>query len=141
MRSEKSEERVPLAFDTLDIDHILPQTWHTYWPLSDGTSATATDVNQARILQYAPDSLDTRSANIVERERAVSRFGNLTLVHYGVNRSLQNHAFDQKRQALFNHSNLQLNRDLMTRPNWDEAAISERGARMFDIASLIWAGP
>ena len=57
MRSEKSEERVPLAFDTLDIDHILPQTWHTYWPLTDGTIATAADVSQARILQYAPDSL------------------------------------------------------------------------------------
>jgi hypothetical protein len=141
MRSEKSEERVPLAFDTLDIDHILPQTWHTYWPLADGTSATATDVSQARILQYAPDSLDARSTLIVERERAVPRIGNLTLVHYGVNRSLQNHAYEKKRQALFDHSNLQLNRDLTTLQEWDEKAIAERGEKLFNVACLIWAGP
>lgn len=141
MRSEKSEEKVPLAFDTLDIDHILPQTWHTCWPLPDGTSATATDIGQARILQYAPDSLDERFTLIVERERAVSRIGNLTLVHYGVNRSLQNHAYDRKRQALFEHSNLRLNRVLMTRQYWDEAAIAKRGGELFEIARLIWAGP
>jgi hypothetical protein len=141
MRSEKSEERVPLGFDTLDIDHILPQTWHTYWPLSDGTSATASDVSQARILQYAPDSLDAHSTLIVERERAVPRIGNLTLVHYGVNRSLQNHAYEGKRQALFDHSNLQLNRNLTTRLQWDEEAIVERGEQLFEVARLIWAGP
>nr|WP_277623940.1 HNH endonuclease family protein [Undibacterium sp. TS12] len=141
MRSEKSEERVPLAFDTLDIDHILPQTWHAYWPLPDQTSATATDISQARILQYASDSLDVRSKLIIERERAVSRIGNLTLVHYGVNRSLQNHAYGRKRQALFEHSNLQLNRDLMTRQQWNEDAIAERGEKLFDIARVIWAGP
>lgn len=141
MRSEKSEERVPLAFDTLDIDHILPQTWHNYWPLSDGTSASASDVSQARILQYAPDSLDAHSTLIVERERAVPRIGNLTLVHYGVNRALQNHGYEQKRQALFDHSNLQLNRNLMTRQQWDEGAIVERGEQLFELARLIWAGP
>lgn len=78
---------------------------------------------------------------IVERERAVSRIGNLTLVHYGVNRSLQNHAYEQKRQALFEHSNLQLNRDLMTRQYWDEGAVAERGEELFDVACMIWAGP
>ncbi len=141
MRSEKSEERVPLAFDTLDIDHILPQTWHTYWALTNGESVTATEVSQARILQYAPDSLDTKSSLIVERERAIPRIGNLTLVHYGVNRSLQNHAFEQKRQALFEHSNLQLNRGLMTRHHWNEEAITKRGTELFETARLIWACP
>ena len=141
MRSEKSEERVPLAFDTLDIDHILPQTWHTYWALTNGESVTATEVSQARILQYAPDSLDTKSSLIVERERAIPRIGNLTLVHYGVNRSLQNHAFEQKRQALFEHSNLQLNRGLMTRHHWNEEAITKRGTELFEAARVIWAGP
>lgn len=141
LRSEKSEERVPLALDTLDIDHILPQTWHTYWPLTDGATATAADVSQARILQYAPDSLDERSKLILDRERAVPRLGNLTLVHYGVNRSLQNHAYAQKRQALFDHSNLQLNRELMQIQQWDEAAIAARGEKLFKVARMLWAGP
>jgi hypothetical protein len=141
MRSEKSEERVPLALDTLDIDHILPQTWHTYWQLPDGTHATANDVSQARILQYAPDNLDERSKLILAREAAVPRLGNLTLVHYGVNRALQNHAYAQKRQALFNHSNLQLNRELMQRDQWDEDAILKRGEMLFEVARTLWAGP
>jgi len=141
LRSERSEERVPLALDTLDIDHILPQSWHTYWPLPDGTSASAHDVGQARILQYAPDSLDERSAVILARERAVPRLGNLTLVHYGVNRSLQNHAYPQKRQALFDHSHLQLNRELMQLQQWDEGAIAARGEKLFEVARLLWSGP
>jgi Protein of unknown function DUF262/Protein of unknown function (DUF1524) len=141
MRSEKSEERVPLMLDDLDIDHILPQTWWTYWPLSDGTLATADEVNQARILQYAPESLNQRAALILDRERAVPRLGNLTLVHCGVNRSLQNLAYGKKREALFDHSHLQLNRDLMRLALWNEAAIAARGEKLFDAARLVWAGP
>jgi hypothetical protein len=69
------------------------------------------------------------------------RIGNLTLVHYGVNRSLQNHAFDAKRKAMFEHSNLQLNRRLMQRDSWDEAAIADRGEELVKIAMQIWPGP
>lgn len=141
MRSEKSEERVLLAFETLDIDHILPQAWHTYWPLGDGSSATADEVHEARILQYAPDNLDDRARAILDREQAVARLGNLTLVHYGVNRALQNHAFAPKRQALFDHSNLQLNRELMQATDWNETSITERGERLFEFARVIWRSP
>ncbi|WP_081080990.1 DUF262 domain-containing protein [Burkholderia territorii] len=141
LRSERSEERVPLALDTLDIDHILPQSWPSYWPLPDGTSVSSNDVHEARILQYVPDNLDERSAAILARERVVPQFGNLTLVHYGVNRSLQNHAYAQKRQALFEHSNLQLNRELMQLQHWDESAIAARGEKLFEVARVLWAGP
>lgn len=68
------------------------------------------------------------------------RFGNLTLVHYGVNRSLQNHAYVQKRQALFDHSNLQFNRELMQITQWDEA-IAARGEKLFEVARTLWVGP
>lgn len=33
MRDERTEEVVPLALDSLDIDHILPQSWQEHWPL------------------------------------------------------------------------------------------------------------
>ena len=62
-------------------------------------------------------------------------------MHYGVNRSLQNHAYAQKRQALFDHSNLQLNRELMQIQQWDEAAIAARGEKLFKVARMLWAGP
>lgn len=141
MRSEKSEERVPLALDTLDIDHILPQAWSTYWPLSEGEAVTSGEIRQAKLLQFVPDNLDERSKAILEREAAVPRLGNLTLVHYGVNRALQNHAFEEKRRALFDHSHLQLNRGLMQMESWDEAAISERGEQLFQFARAIWHAP
>ncbi|MFA7594438.1 MAG: DUF262 domain-containing HNH endonuclease family protein [Thiohalobacteraceae bacterium] len=141
MRSEKSEERVPLALNTLDIDHILPQAWSTYWPLSEGEAVTSGEIRQAKLLQFVPDNLDERSKAILEREAAVPRLGNLTLVHYGVNRALQNHAFEEKRRALFDHSHLQLNRELMQKESWDEAAISERGEQLFQFARAIWHAP
>ena len=141
MRSERTEERVPLALDSLDIDHIMPQAWGTHWPLGDGTFASDHDIGQARILQYAPENLDGRSVTILGRESAVPKMGNLTLVHYGVNRSLQNHAFEKKRQALFVHSNLQLNRELMQLDHWNEAAIGDRCSKLFEVARSIWRGP
>lgn len=141
LRSEKSEEKVVLAMDDLDIDHILPQSWAAYWPLPDGSTATVEEVAQARILQYAPDTLDSRSSIIVERERALSRLGNLTMIHYGVNRSVQNHDFGEKRAKLFEHSNLHLNRELMRMTKWDESAIQARGEKLFELAKQIWRGP
>lgn len=78
---------------------------------------------------------------IARREQLKATFGNLTLVHYGVNRSLQHSAFDAKRNALFRESNLHLNRELMQLERWDEDAILRRGRAMFDIARQIWPGP
>lgn len=141
MRSEKSEERVPLALDTLDIDHILPQTWHMYWPLPDGTNATSDEIHRAQMLKHSPDNWDPRSKMILERNSAVLRIGNLTLVHYGVNRGLQNHPYPKKRVALFEHSNLHLNRELMQMNEWGEEAIAQRGAALFELASELWDGP
>ena len=141
LRSEKSEERVPLALDTLDIDHILPQSWYAHWPLSDGTFTTEAEVNEAYNLEYVSGQLDNRSQALLDREYAAPRIGNLTLVHYGVNRSLQNHEYSKKRQALFEHSNLHLNRDLMQMTHWDEATITARGGKLFEIAQTLWIGP
>ena len=141
LRTERSEERVPLALDTLDIDHILPQSWYAHWPLSDGTLSTAAEATEAYKLEYVSGHLDNRSQAILNREYSVPRMGNLTLVHYGVNRSLQNHAYSQKRQALFEHSNLHLNRELMQITQWNETTITERGAKLFEVARTLWIGP
>lgn len=141
MRSEKTEESVPLNLDALDIDHIMPKSWYTHWPLADGTSATAFDAINAQPLRFSSAEVDPRTQAILDREDAIPRFGNLTLVHLGVNRGLQNHGFDEKRLALFEHSNLHLNRALMKREAWDEEAIAARGEALFAFAVKIWPGP
>lgn len=141
MRSAKSEEPVPLAFDSLDIDHILPQSWYMSWPLFDGVYVTADEAQAADRVKHLDEGLDEKMRTILRREGAVPGIGNLTLVHYGVNRALQNHAFAEKRAALFEHSNLQLNRELMQRETWDEAAIDARSELLFSAALRTWPGP
>jgi hypothetical protein len=141
MRSEKTEETVPLNLDALDIDHIMPRSWFSHWPLADGTTVSDFEASNAQRLRYSSSTIDHRTQAIFDREDAVPRIGNLTIVHLGVNRALQNHGFDKKREALFEHSNLQLNRALMQRESWDETSIAARGEALFKFAVKIWPGP
>ncbi|MEI2678553.1 MAG: DUF262 domain-containing HNH endonuclease family protein [Burkholderiaceae bacterium] len=141
IRSEKTEEPIPLAMDSLDIDHILPQSWYAYWPLADGCRISKDEALAAAPMRYLTEGVDAKSQSILKRQDAVPRIGNLTLVHYGVNRALQNHKFDAKREALFEHSNLQLNRGLMQLAAWDEEAIAFRGEALLKAALRIWSGP
>jgi len=141
IRTEKTEEPIPLALDSLDIDHILPQSWYTYWPLADGAKISSDEALAAAPMRYLTEGVDAKAQSILKRQDAVPRMGNLTLVHYGVNRALLNHAFEAKRKALFEHSNLQLNRGLMQLAAWDEAAIEVRGEVLLKAALRIWPGP
>ena len=92
-------------------------------------------------MRFLTEGLQPRAAAILGRQDAALRIGNLTLVHYGVNRGLQNRAFMEKRRALFEHSNLHLNRRLMQLGAWDEDAIAARGEDLFKFAVKIWSGP
>jgi Protein of unknown function DUF262/Protein of unknown function (DUF1524) len=141
MRSEKSEEPLPLAMDALDIDHMLPQSWYAYWPLADGTSVSYQEAQTAAPLQFSVMPKDDRTTAILARERHVPRMGNLTLAQYGVNRGLQNHGFIDKQKAFFDHSHLQLNRVFTKGTAWDEAAIQGRGEMIFEFARSIWGSP
>ncbi|GMV58066.1 MAG: hypothetical protein AMXMBFR72_11780 [Betaproteobacteria bacterium] len=141
MRSEMTEERVPLAFEALDIDHILPQSWYAHWPLSDGSLVSEDEAKTAAVQRFLGDGIDERTRAVLAREDAVPRIGNLTLVHYGVNRGLQNRSFIRKRESFFEHSNLHLNRSLMRQPHWDESSIADRGEALWTVARGIWPGP
>jgi hypothetical protein len=85
--------------------------------------------------------MSDRHAAIHRRQRSKAQIGNLTLLHCGVNRSLQHHAFDKKRQEFFAHSKLHLNRELMVMKEWNEDAVEQRGRKLFDVARQIWRGP
>jgi hypothetical protein len=141
MRSEKTEELVPLTLDALDVDHIMPKSWYSHWPLADGTTASEFDAISAQPLRFSSADVNPGTQALLDREDAIPKIGNLTLVHLGVNRSLKNHGYAEKREAFFEHSNLHLNRALMQREAWDEAAIVVRGEALFEFAVRIWAGP
>jgi hypothetical protein len=139
-RSPRAEEPFTPGSVPLDIDHILREKWYTHWPLN-GDAITEEDASKARLrsltMTEASDEVDV----IVRREKLKATVGNLTLIHYGINRSLQNGPFTEKRDALFAESNLHLNRMLMRVESWDEAAIERRGSELFEIARRIWRGP
>lgn len=84
---------------------------------------------------------EPRVEAINRREKLKATIGNLTLVHYGINRSLQNGPFAEKRETLFAELNLHLNRTLMRAEEWDEAAIEGRGSELFEVARAVWRGP
>jgi hypothetical protein len=140
MRSPRTEEPFTLPQGLLDIDHIMPDRWYDHWPLN-GEQVTQEQASAASLSALFGEQQVPRAEAISRRERVKATFGNLTLVHYGVNRSLQHGPFDSKRTAFFRESNLHLNRELMQLERWDEDAIAERGRAMFEIALRVWPGP
>lgn len=142
MRPPQTEEPLPYGLENLDIDHILPTSWFQFWSLPDGTKAEQSEVTALELSFFLSDEpLSERQVAIRRREEAKATMGNLTLLHYGVNRSLQNREFTLKRDELFRVSNLHLNRSIMLSEKWDEANIGERGQALFDFAVKLWRGP
>lgn len=129
-----------LSLNDLDIDHILPQTWSTHWSLADGSVVSAQEVSDARLLSLT-------ATELTENAKAIARRGisaNNRQSHDGSLRRepvCAKQRFAVKRRALFEHSNLQLNRTLTTASLWNEAEIQKRAEMLFEHALRIWPGP
>ena len=114
----------------LSVEHVLPQTWTTHWPLPDGRTVPGTRI---------PADEDMMTA-IRHRDAHRHRLGNLTLVTTPLNSSMQNQAFDAKRGRLAK-SLMALNTGIAESPAWDEAAITNRGTELAKLAVEIWPYP
>lgn len=113
---------------TLTVEHIMPQKWETNWPIPD--------------LKDTDDPLDIENlTRRSERQAAINRLGNLTLLTHSLNTSVSNGPYSVKMPAVKAHSSLALNRELAHYDTWDEAAISARGKTLFETARKIWAKP
>lgn len=139
-RSPRAEERFMPVQGGLDVDHILPDKWYEHWPL-EGEIVTQDEAAGVFSANLAGEDLGPKREAILRRQLLKATFGNLTLVHYGINRSLQHAAFGPKRETLFAESNLHLNRSLMRADDWNEKSIEDRGASLFKKAVLIWPSP
>ncbi len=116
LRSDKTEA---LGQETLTREHIMPESWHRYWPLpvgKDGEEETSV------------------------RNQAIKEIGNLTLVSGKLNAFLSNAAWPKKVEALRSHTTLRLNWELLESPPeiWNEDRIRERSARLASIVVKIW---
>jgi hypothetical protein len=118
-------EATTIAFDNLEIEHVLPQKWQPHWPLS------------------VPDDVEATA----KREAVIDTIGNLTLVTEKLNPALSNSPWlhsdpkKSKRAGLDEHSILLLNKALVRSETWAEAEIEARAEAFFAIAIAIWPGP
>ena len=104
----------------LTIEHIMPQSWRQFWPLSDDIEEPATAG--------------------AHRDRIIHSIGNLTLVTQQLNSGVSNGPWQDKRKELDKHSVLFINKDLLENaPDaWDEAAIAARARRLCEAAIKVW---
>lgn len=85
--------------------------------------------------------MNERQQMIARREKAYRTLGNLTLLNLGVNRQAQHFPFGGKRDLLIANTNLRLNVLLVSRTEWNEKGIAERGQELTHIALRLWPGP
>lgn len=136
-----TEDKSISGLPQLDVDHILPQSWYTYWPLADGSAVSSSEGAEVEFAVRSGLSLDDRQGIIAKRQDCISNLGNLTLLNLSVNRQVQHHSFTAKRNLLIANTNLRLNIPLIVRTTWDEDAIIERGQQLASIALQLWLGP
>ena len=125
---EEQYRKTSLAEETevpkkLTIEHVLPQSWESHWPL--------------------PIELDKEGAR-QERNRLLHTIGNLTLVTGRLNSRASNAPWERKRETLEKHSVLFLNHSLLAESKgiaWDEQMILARSKRMAELVCKVWPGP
>jgi hypothetical protein len=106
---QMGEELEPI--DSLTLEHVFPKSPGSYWePLQERDQTLAEDCTY--------------------------RLGNLCLLT-GVNRSLGNRSFEEKRQA-YTRSALLLTHELMEFEEWNREAIERRQAAMARLAVAVW---
>jgi len=113
----------------LTLEHIMPQKWRTHWPIPG----------------FSHEDEATPSTEYLSRQAAregkVHTMGNLTLLTHGLNASVSNGAFSVKMPAVRAQSALVLNRELHDHAEWNEDAITIRGASLFKVAAQLWQAP
>lgn len=121
LRNTGYSETVEFTQD-LEIEHILPQKWSTHWSLPGDRPA---------------------EVERMERDDAKDRIGNLTILTDKLNPSISNAAWDDKREAVQEHTVLRLNKHLVTNwpDEWNEDTIAERGEWLAKQASEVWPEP
>jgi hypothetical protein len=116
----------------LSVEHLLPQSWTDHWPLKDGQKG-ASALERFKL----PDGDHVKEASL-RRDRALQRFGNLTILTKPLNSSVSNGPWKAKRPEILKYGLLPINQMLHRWDSWDEDTIRERGEELFAHALKSW---
>ena len=119
--TQPSKTGVRVHRDKQQVEHLLPRSWSTHWPV---------------------ENIAARA----DRDEHVSRLGNLTLLTGSLNASVSNGAWlgnGGKRAALHRHDVFLLNRQIYDRSEggWDEDLIDARTNELIDAFIATWPVP
>ena len=91
---DPNEPPASIEYDSLQIEHVMPQKWQKHWPVTDKDGIAVPE-----------DSADPRWLHLSdERSRAVDRIGNLTLVTSSFNLSVSSLGWGVKKPEFENRS-------------------------------------
>lgn len=132
LRSEDPHEPpAAIGFDGLQIEHVLPRSWMTHWPLA-GVDGALVD----------SDARDAASVQrVLERRQALDRLGNLTLVTQAFNLDVSNSGWSAKRREFAKQGALVINKGIAAVEDWNESEIDARCAFLAAVATRVWPGP
>jgi len=116
-------ERTVMPED-LWIEHVLPISWTEDWPFEDDS--------------FIPKGANDPKADT--RDQLIHTLGNLTLLTSGLDISVGNKDFTEKKSRFNEHSSLFLNKWFSKKSKWTEVDIQERGKHLADLAVHIWPG-
>lgn len=115
-------EPAEFVYEKLQIEHILPQSWQKNWALDNADAAQ-------------------HELAVQQRQLAVHRLGNLTLVTPQFNQKVSNASWDEKQPEFALQSSLQLNRSVAASEQWDEQTIQARSKHLAATACRVWERP
>jgi hypothetical protein len=120
---DTKSEPLPLP-QGLTIEHVMPQTWSTHWPI-------ANDANLDPVAELKA---------VTRRERLINTLGNLTLITGSLNPSLSNSGWVTKRPELLKFSKLNLTQYFHGKDaeQWSEEAIERRTRYLYSQMIKIW---
>ncbi|RGA02443.1 DUF262 domain-containing protein [Microbispora triticiradicis] len=116
-RDNPKTEPAVFDYDRLQIEHVMPQSWQSHWPLPDG---------------------DPYLSAAQERDQLVHRMGNLTLVTSDFNQGVSNQAWEVKKNELATHAKLQISAQFAGIQTWDAIAIEKRARSLATVSAFVW---
>jgi len=123
MHTAKQE---PIQFrGDVTVEHVMPVKWASpAWSAPTGGSEESNG--------ETPED---------RRNRMLHTFGNLTLLTRELNSAVSNGPYDNKRVEIVDQSLIRLNLWFREIQTWDEEAIEQRGATLFELAKEVWPHP